>query len=127
MDAGADAAAGARQAAARQLDDVSLSQVETHAAIAEEYAAEASQLETNVRIVNQVVVDMARITMAQGEQVNNVLSFMEEASQSAASASQELVQSNQNQQRGTRRLLQVVALAVLLVGAIVVAVLLKHG
>ncbi|CAK0893999.1 unnamed protein product [Prorocentrum cordatum] len=103
------------RAVAREVQDVSQAEVETHAELAEDYARDAVRVNTNVQQMNQVVSDLARITTSQGESVSNILSLIDSASESARDASREVVRHNERQQRTTKRMLQLVLLAVLLV------------
>lgn len=106
----ADLEAG-QQSQAVVLEDTSAAECEMHAAIAEEYARDLTSLNQNAQMLQRAMVDLAETTTSQGTILENIESNMSEAVENAAQANAELVVTAEQQRRGTKRFMWLLAVA----------------
>jgi len=108
----------------RQLQemDVSNAEVETHAAIVEEYAANINQVEQDIRSLKNAMVTLAEHTVEQGEMLDNIEANMATAVDGTQGATQQLTIASQTQHRGRMRLLWMLAFVFVLAGILLILV-----
>jgi len=118
--AAADLEAGQQSQAQALEEDMMPAEAEMHAAIAEEYARDLTNLNQNAQMLQRAMVDLAETTVAQGSILENIESNMSEAEQQTTQANVELAATAQTQRSGAKRFmwLLLVAGSIAAVGAI---------
>merc|ERR1712118_16892 len=77
--------------------DASEAEVDLHAAIAQEYAPEVSNLNRDIRSISGVMRQLADETAVQGEQLDSIESMMAQAADSTTGATVEIGAAQRNQ------------------------------
>lgn len=108
---GADLEAGRQSQAQRQEQDVLPAEAEMHAAIAEEYAKDLTNLNQDMRTLQRAMVDLADVTASQGELLDNIEANMAQAAETTEQANEQLVIATQQQRRGTKRFMWLLVIA----------------
>lgn len=116
----ADLEAGQRSQTQVLDEDVAPGEAEMHAAIAEEYARDLTNINQNAQMLQRAMVDLAETTASQGSILENIESNMAEAAEQSAQANEELQVTAENQRSGVKRFmyLLVVAGSVAAIGAL---------
>jgi len=99
----ADLEVGQQSQAQALEEDMVPAEAEMHAAIAEEYARDLTNLNQNAQMLQRAMVDLAETTASQGAVLENIESNMTEAAEQSAQANEELAVTNQTQRSGTKR------------------------
>jgi len=108
----ADQSEGSKAQLQRQ-EEVAAAEVQLHAAMVDEYVQDVANVSQNVRDMQRALLDLALLTEAQGEQLENIEKGMEQASASTDGAVREL-RITQRNQISYRRILCMVLMALLL-------------
>lgn len=109
----ADMQSEGSKAQLQRQEEVSAAEVQLHAAMVDEYVQDVANVSQNVRDVQRALLDLALLTEAQGEQLENIEKGMEQASASTDGAVREL-RITQRNQISYRRILCMVLMALLL-------------
>lgn len=127
--AAAGSEAGSGQQALRMLQDTDVSQaeVETHAAIVEEYTEQISSLSQDIKDLQRAMVDLADHTRAQGEVLDDIESNLSRATDNTGGATEQLVAASQQQRRGTKWILWLMLLATLIAATVIIVVIRKNS
>merc|ERR1712039_634109 len=103
-----------------QDHDVTEAEVETHAAIVEEYAQEITTLDADIQQLQRAMVDLAEHAHSQGETLDSIEANMSQTVDTSADAREQLVIASTHQQRGNKLIFYLLILAAVIAFAIVV-------
>jgi len=106
----------------RALEDVTQAEVDTHAAIAEEYVAEVRNLEQDIKGLQRVMVDLADHAHSQGETLDNIEANMLTAAHHTGEATEQLVVASRYQKSYNKKLMWLLALVFILATTVLVIV-----
>eukprot|EP00434_Breviolum_minutum_P031521 symbB.v1.2.027874.t1/scaffold2887.1/size85097/1 len=109
----ADMQSEGSKAQLQRQEEVAAAEVQLHAAMVDEYVQDVANVSQNVRDMQRALLDLALLTEAQGEQLENIEKGMEQASASTDGAVRELRVTQRNQ-ISYRRILCMVLMALLL-------------
>ncbi|CAJ1335639.1 unnamed protein product, partial [Effrenium voratum] len=115
-----EAAPDLEQAQVARQEEVSAGEIQLHAAMVDEYVQDVSNLSQNMRDMQRALLDLARITEAQGGSLDNIEKGMEQASASTDGAAREL-RVTHDRQTSMRKTLCMLLLALMLAAAICTA------
>ncbi|CAK9021879.1 unnamed protein product [Durusdinium trenchii] len=110
----------------RQIEEVSAGEVDLHAAMVDEYVQDVAAVSQNMKDMQRALLDLALMTQAQGEVLDNIERGMEQASASTDGAARELRVTQRNQM-SVRRILCMVIVAMLLAVATCAAAIHRAG
>lgn len=86
----------------QEAEVVSQAEVDLHAAIADEFAKDITELAHNMRGMQRVLLDLAEHTQAQGETLSGIEANMCQAVDKTDAATQQLAKTEQAQRKGMR-------------------------
>mmetsp|Transcript_42951 Transcript_42951/g.113166 ORF Transcript_42951/g.113166 Transcript_42951/m.113166 type:complete len:263 (-) Transcript_42951:249-1037(-) len=98
----------------RQVEDVSLADVETHAEIVQEYAHEITNLSSDVIGLHRAMVDLAEHAKASGDVLDSIEANMSFADEFTTAGVEQIQQASARQRTGSKFLLWVLAITAVL-------------
>jgi len=108
------------------LSDVSEAELETHAQSVSEYARDVASLNGDVQSLQRAMVDLAQITVEQGETLQGITDNFENSQEHSKKALEQVALSDEKQRAGNKRLMFLLLATVSCCSLVVATVAASH-